>query len=223
MPQRRVVQDGDMRDAYNRGAVAGMKHSLCATCVVCLLGATSAPARAQPPDAPAAPQIPWFSADIVVTPERGETPRVVAGTSTVIDQATLATLPVVHLPEILSFLPGFNVARGEFHADCPVISTRGFFGGGEAEYIALLVDRVRVVDVESGLVDWSVVPVSSIRRVEASRGPAASLYGDAAIGGVIQILTDRPTGGGRFAVTGGSFRSLCRPSRSILTCSTSGR
>ena len=32
---------------------------------------------------------------------------------------------------------------------------------------------------------------ASIRRVEASRGPGASMYGDSAIGGVIQILTDR--------------------------------
>src|SRR5258708_28615547 len=135
--------------------------------VICLLVATQA-AWAQPPDEQPAPRTPRFTTDVVVTPERGETPRELAGTSTVVDQATLATLPVIHLSEVVSFLPGFMVARGEFHADRPVISTRGFFGGGEAEYIALLVDGVRVADVETGLVDWSVVPVSSIRRIEAS-------------------------------------------------------
>ena len=55
------------------------------------------------------------------------------------------------------------------------MSSRGFFGGGEAEYIRLLVDGVPVADVESGPIDLAIVPASAIRRVEAVRGPDASL------------------------------------------------
>jgi iron complex outermembrane receptor protein len=187
--------------------MAPTSSRLSAFCLVSLLAA-AASAAAQPPDPQAAPEAPRFNTEVVVTPERGDTPRVLAPASTVIEQATLATLPAIQAAEILSFLPGFGVARGEFHADRPVISTRGFFGGGEAEYVALLVDGIRMADVESGLIDWTVIPISSVRRVEASRGPAASLYGDASIGGVIQILTDRPAGRGRVTASGGSFDSF---------------
>lgn len=150
-----------------------------------------------------------FQTEIVVTPERGETPRVLVPASTVvIDAPALATLPVVHPAEVVSFLPGFHVAQQQFFAGRPVVSARGFFGGGEAEYILLLVDGVPAADVESGLIDWSLVPTTSIRRIEAFRGPGASMYGDSAIGGVIQILTDRSASGGQLTATGGSFGSF---------------
>ena len=144
-----------------------------------------------------------------MTPERGETPRaLVPASSVVLDDTSLIALPAAHPSEILRFLPGFNVARPDFYAGRPVVSARGFFGGGEAEYIRLLVDGVPVADVESGLIDWAIVPASAIRRVEAVRGPGASLYGDSAIGGVVQILTDRTTRRGQATVTGGSFSTL---------------
>jgi len=62
--------------------------------------------------------------------------------------------------------------------------------------------------VESGLIDWSIVPTASIQRIEAFRGPGASMYGDAAIGGVIQIFTAREQPGGQLTLGGGSFRTF---------------
>jgi outer membrane cobalamin receptor len=178
---------------------------------VWLIVAPWAPAAAAQPATPPADSAPppRFDTTIVVTPERGETPRIAVPAATdVLDRATLDTLPAVHAAEAASFLPGFNVMRSEWYAGRPVISSRGFFGGGEADYVVLLVDGVRVADVESGLIDWSAVSTTSIRRIEAYRGPAASLYGDAAIGGVIQILSDRPKRGGQLTATAGSYDSL---------------
>src|SRR2546426_7257685 len=126
-----------------------------------------------------------FTTEIVVTPERGETPRSLVPASTVVlAGASLPALPVVHPSEVVSFLPGFNVARPQFYAGRPVVSARGFFGGGEAEYILLLVDGVPIADVEAGLIDWAVIPASSVRRIEAFRGPRAALYGESAGRGV---------------------------------------
>jgi outer membrane cobalamin receptor len=175
-----------------------------------LFGTLLACASVHAQDSGTAPSDPArFNTEIVVTPERGETPRaLVPAASVVLDDTALIALPAEHPSEILRFLPGFNVARPDFYAGRPVVSSRGFFGGGEAEYIRLLVDGVPVADVESGLIDWAIVPASAIRRVEAVRGPGASLYGDSAIGGVIQILTDRTTRRGQATVTGGSFSTL---------------
>jgi iron complex outermembrane receptor protein len=175
---------------------------------VFVAASTAASAQAQNPQPP--PTEPArFNTEIVVTPERGETPRSLVPASTVVlDGASLPALPIVHPSEVVSFLPGFNVARPQFYAGRPVVSARGFFGGGEAEYVLLLVDGVPIADVESGLIDWSVIPASSMRRIEAFRGPGAALYGDSAVGGVIQILTNRPAGGGELTATGGSFHTF---------------
>jgi outer membrane cobalamin receptor len=150
--------------------------------------------------------VPRFEAEIVVTPERGETPvSLVPAATIVLERPALQLMPAVHLTEVLSFLPGFSVTGAGVHAGRPVVSVRGFFGGGEADYTLLLVDGVPVSDVESGLVDWTVVPTPSIRRVEATRGPGSALYGDSAMGGVIQVFTDQGPGGGQVSASAGSF------------------
>ena len=160
-------------------------------------------ALAQPPDA-----APRLAVDVVVTPERGETPRgVVAASSVSIDAAALARLPALDVGEVLPAASGFAVARSLFSSGRPVVSARGFFGGGEAEYVTLLVDGVRIGNIESGLIDWSAIAASSIERIEALRGPGASLYGDSAIGGVIQVFRDRRDGG-RLTTTAGSFGTV---------------
>ena len=175
------------------------------------IGAVLAAARvgAQNPATSAPEDQPRFQSDIVVTPERGDTFQTqVAASTVVLDGATLRTQPAISLGEALSFMAGFQVQRGAFHAGLPVVSARGFFGGGEADYVLLLIDGVPALDVESGLADWSVVPLSSIRRIEANRGPGASMYGDSAVGGVIQVLTNRAAQGGQLTTTVGSFKTV---------------
>ncbi len=155
------------------------------------------------------PDTPQFKTEIVVTPERGETSRHLVPASTVVIEAeALPQLPAIQLSEIFAMLPGFHMQQAQPYSTQPLVSARGFFGGGEAEYVLLLVDGVPASDVESGLIDWSLVPTSSIRRIEASRGPGASLYGDSAIGGVIQVFTNRPAKGGQLTLSGGSFSTF---------------
>lgn len=174
------------------------------TAVAVCLAATAA-AQTAPP-APPDQQPPAFRETLVVTPERGATVQSwVPAATVVIDASTLRALPAVSLGELLSFVPGFRVQQPALHGGRPVVSARGFFGGGEAEYVALLVDGVRVADAESGLIDWSTIAGSALTRIEAARGPGASLYGDAAVGGVIQVLTDSPTSSDVVTVSGGSL------------------
>jgi vitamin B12 transporter len=167
---------------------------------------TPAPQTDQTP--PSAP-LPTFQTNVVVTAERGETEQAWIPAATVaIDAATLRTVPALSLGEFLSFVPGFRVQQPALYAGRPVVSARGFFGGGEAEYVALLVDGVRVADAESGLVDWSTIAGSAVTRIDAARGPGASLYGDAAIGGVIQVLTDSPASSDVLTMSGGSLATF---------------
>jgi outer membrane receptor protein involved in Fe transport len=153
--------------------------------------------------------IPVFKTEVLVTAERGIAPRdESAGAAAVLTRADIGRIPGHSLPALVAFLPGFHVLFGADFAGTPMMQSRGFFGGGEAEYVQLLVDGVPVGDAESGLVDWRRFRAWDIERIEARRGPSSSLYGDTSLGGVIQILTrtDVPRGGA--TVTGGSFGAL---------------
>jgi outer membrane receptor protein involved in Fe transport len=162
-----------------------------------------------PQKTPPPPALPVFQTEVLVTAERGTAPRdESAGAAAVLTRADIGRLPGHSLPALIAFLPGFHVLFGADFAGTPMIQSRGFFGGGEAEYVQLLVDGVPVSDAESGLVDWRRFRSWDIERIEARRGPSSSLYGDTSLGGVIQILTrtDVPRGGVR--VTGGRFGAL---------------
>jgi outer membrane receptor protein involved in Fe transport len=150
--------------------------------------------------------------NVVVTAERAPEPREsVPAAVSVLTREEIEGLPAQDLGELIRYLPGFHVNFGTPFGGAPMVSARGFFGGGEAEYVQLLVDGVPVSDVESGLADWRRIRASDVERVEALRGPASALYGDTALGGLIQVFTRRAARGalgGTVSLSGGSFGSF---------------
>lgn len=144
---------------------------------------------------------------IVVTAERGEEERdrVPAATS-ILSRAAIEALPASSAAELIDFLPGVTVLlTGQ--GGRPMITSRGFFGGGEVEYVQLLVDGVPADDAESGLADWNAIPPEAIERIEFLHGPASAIYGDTALAGVVEIFTRPASGsyGGIVTLEAGSF------------------
>lgn len=89
------------------------------------------------------------------------------------------------LEEILSRQPGMEItANGSSGA-----SSNLLIRGTNSGHVLLLIDGVRVGSATSGNISWSRIPASQIERIEILRGPASSLYGSDAIGGVVQIFT----------------------------------
>jgi vitamin B12 transporter len=60
--------------------------------------------------------------------------------------------------------------------------------------VLVLVDGVRIGSATLGQVDFAAIGLSQVERIEILRGPASSLYGADAVGGVIQIITRRGSG-----------------------------
>src|SRR5688572_12062219 len=153
--------------------------------------------------------------EIVVTAARDEQPRDQASAAlTVLDREDLMHLPASSLAEVLAFVPGVTMMFDSGASGLPVITSRGFFGGGEVEYVKLIVDGVPAGDAESGNVDWQRFAASDIERIEVLHGPGSALYGDTALGGVIQVFTSRDTAqvharGGSFGATefGATYRT----------------
>lgn len=151
-------------------------------------------------------QRPAFETEVLVTAERGAAPRDdTAAATAVLKRADIEIMPGHTLPALMTFLPGVHVLFGSDAAGTPMIQSRGFFGGGEAEYMQLLIDGVPSADAEAGLADWRRIRAWDIDRIEARRGPSSALYGDTALGGVIHVITRRDVPRGGVALSGGGF------------------
>ena len=75
-------------------------------------------------------------------------------------------------------------------------STSGvFLRGANTDQTLVLVDGMRVQSSTSGTAALEAIPLSQIDHIEILRGPASSLYGADAIGGVILVFTRRGTAG----------------------------
>ncbi len=74
------------------------------------------------------------------------------------------------------------------------IDIRGM-GATAASNVLVLVDGVRLNENDLSGADLSSVPLAQIERIEILRGGGAVRYGNGAVGGVINIITRRPTPG----------------------------
>ncbi|MEZ4944824.1 MAG: TonB-dependent receptor [Cyclobacteriaceae bacterium] len=66
--------------------------------------------------------------------------------------------------------------------------------GLNPEYTLILIDGEPVVGRNTGTLELSRLAVGNIRQIEIVKGPSSSLYGSEALAGVINIITERPSG-----------------------------
>ena len=130
-----------------------------------------------------------------------------AAAVTVVTAEEIDRQPVRTLADVLRLTPGFAFLDGDGAGTPAAATVRGFYGGGEAEYVLLLVDGRPINDVEPGVVDWELVPLATVERVEVLRGGASSLWGDAAIGAVVNVVTKEGPAPVRASVSGGSYET----------------
>jgi outer membrane receptor protein involved in Fe transport len=152
---------------------------------------------------------------VVVTAARTGSPLgSSAAAVTRIGAARLARMPQATLADLLRSVPGFAIVDFDGLGFDPQLMVRGFYGGGEAEYVIVQVNGKPVNQVMQGRVAWDALPPpAAIEAVEVVRGGASSLYGDAAIGGVINIITRAADSAGtvlgiRWQAAGGGFGTL---------------
>jgi vitamin B12 transporter len=130
-------------------------------------------------------------AAVVVTATRQPT-RVneVIADITVIEREAIEQAGPTNLPELLSRQPGLHVVNNGGLGK----NTTVFMRGTSSTHTLLLVDGMPLGSVTAGSPSLHNLPLSQIERIEILRGPASSLYGSDAIGGVIQIFTRRGEG-----------------------------
>ncbi|MGH7412839.1 MAG: TonB-dependent receptor plug domain-containing protein [Candidatus Rokuibacteriota bacterium] len=139
---------------------------------------------------------------VVVTATRteqrlGEAPASVS----VLTREDLARTAAQSLDDVLRQVPGFSLFRRSSslvsHPTTQGVSLRGIGPSGASRALVLL-DGIPINDPFGGWVYWDRVPLQSVEQVEVVRGGGASVWGNYALGGVINIITRRPTGRAAF-------------------------
>jgi vitamin B12 transporter len=127
-------------------------------------------------------------APVVVTATRLPQPadRVLADVR-VIDAEAIAAAGTATLAELLQARAGVEISSNGGPGQVSAV----FLRGSNANHVVVLVDGVRLQSATTGTTAFEHIPLAQIERIEVLRGPASSLYGADAIGGVIQIFTRR--------------------------------
>lgn len=137
------------------------------------------------------------SAEVIVTPTRIAT-RIdeTAASVLVLNNQNLTTTAAATLDDTLRQVAGFSLFRrsGSRTANptSQGVSLRAT-GASGASRALVLADGVPLNDPFGGWVYWDRIPRESISEVEVLLGGASHLYGNAALGGVIDIRTKQPT------------------------------
>jgi len=154
-----------------------------------LLLATAVVLSAAPSCAFAEEAAPNTVSEVIVTATRSErTLRDIPVSASVVTGAEIAQAPAKSLDDILRHVPSVDVpiaASYQLHPTSLNVSMRGL-GGIRA---LVLLDGVPLNDPFFGYVQWNRVPLETIDRVEIVRGGGATLWGNYAMGGVINVLT----------------------------------
>lgn len=126
--------------------------------------------------------------DVVVTASRvSQNQDNVLADVTVIESVEIERAGQSTLAELLQTQPGIEISsQGGAGKQSSV-----YLRGTNASHVVVMIDGLRVNSATLGTTSFENIPLSQIERIEILRGPASSLYGADAIGGVIQIFTKR--------------------------------
>jgi outer membrane receptor for ferrienterochelin and colicins len=94
-------------------------------------------------------------------------------------------------PNIFDALQQINGVRPQLN--CNICNTGDIhINGLEGPYTMVLIDGMPIVSSLASVYGLSGIPNALVERVEIVKGPASSLYGSEAVGGLINIITKKP-------------------------------
>ena len=101
-------------------------------------------------------------------------------------------------PSIFDALQNVNGVRPQLN--CNICNTGDIhINGLEGPYTMILIDGMPIVSSLSTVYGLSGIPNSLVEQIEIVKGPASSLYGSEAVGGLINIITKKPENAAKFS------------------------
>jgi vitamin B12 transporter len=150
----------------------------------------------------------WLDADsaeiekkerVIITATRYETPlRQITQSYTLIGEGEISDRRQDRVLEVLRDVPSVNIVRSGTVGG----NTTAFLRGANSAQTLVLIDGIEVNLPTVGSFDFGNLPTDNVDRIEIIRGPQSTLYGSEAMGGVINIITERGKGKPHFVIEG---------------------
>ncbi|MCK4882091.1 MAG: TonB-dependent receptor [Candidatus Omnitrophica bacterium] len=116
----------------------------------------------------------------------------IAGNVTVITKEEIEASNAQNVPDILKESLGIHIFDKNT-SKTAVVDMRGFGDSATSNVLVLVNDRkINAVDISGA--DLIQVPIEAVERIEIIRGAGSVLYGDNAVGGVVNIITKKGEG-----------------------------
>ncbi len=144
--------------------------------------------------------------NIVVTASRVAQPiELIPAFATVMDDAAIADSGAMTLDGVFRDLVGMDLQGSGLPGQPVRLNMRGMTSGYQSQRVLVLMDGRRLNDPYQGNVEFGMLPVYGVERVEIVRGPASALYGSNAEGGVIQLFSRHATPGKPYGLIAAAF------------------
>jgi iron complex outermembrane receptor protein len=128
---------------------------------------------------------------------------------TIIERQRIEELHPSSIVDVLRTVPGLMVRDTSGAGITAQVDLRGF-GESAAAHTLVLLDGRRLNSLDLSGVDFTSIPVDSIERIEVMHGASSVLYGDGAVGGVINLISREGKGAPQSTVEvrGGTYETL---------------
>ncbi|HET9000197.1 MAG TPA: TonB-dependent receptor [bacterium] len=156
------------------------RHLVCPAWVFLIVLALALPARAQ-----TAPPPTFELPEVEVPGKRPQLPSTTPASISVITSDELARLGALTVADALRVLPELRIKQSGGPGSLTTVSIRG----SSSAQVLILLDGVPLNRPDQASVDLSTLPIQNVERIEVLRGPFSAIYGSAALGGVINIVT----------------------------------
>nr|WP_239559241.1 TonB-dependent receptor [Sporohalobacter salinus] len=103
----------------------------------------------------------------------------------VIDEKDISKKNAQNVADLLRDVSSVNISDHGGPAGQKTISIRG----SDSSQVLVLIDGQPINSRQNGQVDLGQLPIDQIKKIEVLKGPASSLYGANALGGVVDITT----------------------------------
>ncbi|MGI2091257.1 TonB-dependent receptor [Shewanella oncorhynchi] len=140
---------------------------------------------------------------LVVIGRSDKTPLNIAANVNVIDAAAIEMSGATNLTDVLRGQSGIQISDNNIGTS---FAMRGFSASTAVNNTLILLDGRRLNNIDIAAPSLNAIPLNQVERIEILSGSAGVLYGDQAVGGVINIVTKSPENtGGSVQLSGGSF------------------
>ncbi len=149
-----------------------------------------------PPPSPSPDAGPLTLPPVTVSAGRGSSLDRLDVSTTVMTREQIQASPETGVDQIVNRIPGVwlpTIPSSQLHPTAQPVNIRGF-GTSTTINTLVMVDGVPVNDPYFRTMNWSAIPKNNVERIEVIRGGGAtSLWGNMAMGGVINIITREPS------------------------------